>query len=230
MIKKISRLNMGVILLSSILLSQKVMAVDLGKRGHTFDIIEESFVAMMKRKLESVDIKKYQEEMQNIVEDKVNNPREVEGITPAKQQRIFYFDPTYELKEDAILPCGKVIHKAGTRVNPLDYMNLERRMFFIDSRDKAQVKWLVEQLDNAENIDKKDGVQIEDRVILVGGSVLKLQEEMMPEHKDKIYFDQSGEIIGRFGIKHVPAIAMQEDKQIRIQEVPLDSNEVGIYR
>ena len=50
--------------------------------------------------------------------------------------------------KDAVLPCGKVLHRAGTKVNPLEHMNLNRRIFFIDSREELQVEWLKEQLSN----------------------------------------------------------------------------------
>lgn len=221
-------------ILLCMLLGEIAIAKDLGKRGNVFEIKEESFIAMMKRKLESVDIEKHQQKMENIAKDRVNNPTPVSGIKKATEGRVFYFDPTYELKEDAILPCGKVLHRAGTRVNPLEYMDLERRLFFIDSRDTTQVKWLLEQLDNgptSENAANATAAEtapvIEDRVILVGGSVLQLKEEIREEHKDKIYFDQNGEIVGRFGIQHVPAIAQQEAMRIRIEEVKID-DEAGV--
>ena len=60
---------------------------------------------------------------------------------------------------------------------------------------------------------------IEDRVILVGGSVSKLKEELGETHADKVYFDQSGELTNRFGIKASPAIVMQEGLQLKIEEV-----------
>lgn len=67
--------------------------------------------------------------MTAIVRDRVNNPKAVEGIKPAIKARVFHFDPTYTLDQDAVLPCGKALHKAGTRVNPLEHMELNRRMF-----------------------------------------------------------------------------------------------------
>jgi hypothetical protein len=58
----------------------------------------------------------------------------------------------------------------------------------------------------------------EDRVILIGGSVFKLKEELSDTHADKVYFDQSGELITKFGIKASPAIVVQEGLQIKIEE------------
>ena len=46
--------------------------------------------------------------MQAIAKDRVENPQAVQGIEPATTSRVFYFDPSYTLEEDAILPCGTV--------------------------------------------------------------------------------------------------------------------------
>ena len=76
----------------------------------------------------------------------MQNPIAVAGIKPATENREFWHDPTYTLKEDVVLPCGKVLHKAGKKVNLLDYMDLERKLFFIDGREAKQVEWLKQQL------------------------------------------------------------------------------------
>ena len=194
------------------------MANDLGKLGNTFKIEEEAFTLMMKRKLAEIDMEAERERMQKIAIDRVENPVPVIGITGAGENRTFYFDPTYRLDEDAVLPYGKVLHKAGTTVNPLEHMDLNRRLFFIDSREATQVEWLQEQLNNPLPEQKEP---VEDRIILVGGSVFKLKEDLGQKHEDKVYFDQSGELTTRFGIKHSPAIASQEGLKIRIDEINL---------
>ena len=214
-----------------VLVTLQAVAKDFGIKGHTYQIIEQPFLRMIDERLQKVDMEKEQEKMTAIVKDRVQNPRAVEGLLPALRSRIFYFDPTYTLEEDAVLPCGKILHKAGTKVNPLEHMDLNRRLFFIDSRDKSQVKWLKKQLaaSNAEIsnelLDQKE--VIEDRIILVAGSPFKLKEELGKEYENKIYFDQAGEIVGRFGIQHVPAIAIQEAMRIRIEEVKID-DEAGV--
>lgn len=201
------------------LLSTFAMAKDLGKVANTFEIVEEPFSQMMKRKLEQVDMEQERKKMESIARDRVENPIPVAGIIESQESRTFYFDPTYTLEKDAVLPCGKVLHKAGTRVNPLDHMDLNRRLFFVDSRKENQIEWLEKQLNNPITNQKEI---IEDRVILVGGSVFKLKEKLGEQHADKVYFDQSGELTTKFGIKAVPAIARQEEKKIRIDEINLN--------
>ena len=48
----------------------------------------------------------------------------------------------------------------------------------------------------------------------VAGSPLKLKEEL----KQDVYFDQSGELSKRFGIKASPALLVQEGNQLKITE------------
>ena len=197
----------------------EIYAVDLGKVGNTFRIEEEAFTAMMKRKLEAVDMEKERKKIEKIARDKIENPAPVKGISAATEERTFYFDPTYILDKDVVLPNGTILHKAGTTVNPLEHMNLNRRLFFIDSRQQEQVEWLKEQLNNPV-ADQKE--LVEDRIILVGGSVFKLKEELNQNHADKVFFDQHGELTTKFTIKHSPAIAYQEGLKIRIDEILLD--------
>jgi conjugal transfer pilus assembly protein TraW len=153
--------------------------------------------------------------MRSIAEERVRNPAPVSGIIPAKETREFWHDPTYILTEDAVLPCGRVLYKAGTAVNPLDYMNLDRRLFLIDGREEKQVEWLRGQLlPDSSSFDKK----IEDRIILVGGSPPKVKDKLGFE----VYFDQGGELTTRFGIRGSPAVAEQAGKNLKIVEVAVD--------
>ncbi len=155
--------------------SNIVFAKDFGNRGANYPVAEESILVSLQRKFAELDLKKEEERMRSIAEERVRNPAPVSGIMPAKETREFWHDPTYILTEDAVLPCGRVLYKAGTAVNPLDYMNLDRRLFFIDGREEKQVEWLKGQLlpDNS-SFDKK----IEDRIILVGGSPPEIQGNM----------------------------------------------------
>lgn len=200
------------------LCSSLVYAKDFGTQGHSYQITEQEFLQMIAERLKKIDMKKEQEKMQGIVRDRIENPRAASRVKPANAGRSFYFDPTYTLDKDVILPCGKVLHKAGTKVNPLEHMDLNRRMLFIDGREVGQIKWLKEQLDNPLPHQKEP---VEDRVILVGGSVFKLKELIKDEHKNKVYFDQNGELTTRFGITGSPAVVVQDGLRLKIEEIKL---------
>ena len=195
--------------------SNTVFAKDFGNRGANYPVAEESILVSLQRKFAELDLKKEEERMRSIAEERVRNPAPVSGIIPAKETREFWHDPTYILTEDAVLPCGRVLYKAGTRVNPLDYMDLDRRLFFIDGREEKQVEWLKGQLlpDSSSGAKK-----IEDRIILVGGSPPEVQDKLGFE----VYFDQGGELTTRFGIRGSPAVAEQAGKNLKIVEVAVD--------
>jgi conjugal transfer pilus assembly protein TraW len=195
-----------------------VQAKDFGTRGHTYQIVEQGFLEMIDQRLQKVDMEKEREKMTAIAKDRVENPPAVKNIKPATKGRAFYYDPTYTLDKDAILPCGKILHKAGTTVNPLQHMDLNRRMFFVDSREKIQVAWLKEQLTNPL---PDQSEPVEDRIILIGGSPFKLKEELGGNHENKVYFDQGGELTTRFGIKASPAVVVQDGLQLRIDEIAI---------
>ena len=208
------------IVLYVFILSNSVSAKDFGNRGANYPVAEESILLMFQKKLGALDLTKEEERMRRVAEERVKNPAPVSGIVPAKETREFWHDPTYILTEDAVLPCGRVLYRAGTAVNPLDYMDLDRRLFFVDGREEKQVEWLKSRLlpDSSSGENK-----IEDRIILVGGSPVELQDKLGFE----VYFDQAGELTTRFGIKGSPALAEQDGKSLKIVEVALDEEEAG---
>lgn len=199
-------------------ISLSANAKDFGTQGHSYQITEQEFLQMIAERLNKIDMKKEQEKMQKVVRDRVKNPRAVEAVKPAVAGRSFYFDPTYTLDKNVVLPCGKILHRAGTQVNSLEHMDLNRRLLFIDARRIEQVKWLREELDKPLP-DQKEAV--EDRVILVGGSPFTLKELLKDEHKNKVYFDQNGELTTRFGITGSPAVVVQDGLRLRIDEIRL---------
>ena len=209
------------IVLYVFILSNSVSAKDFGNRGTNYPVAEESILLMFQKKLGALDLKKEEERMRKVAEERIKNPAPVSGIVPAKETREFWHDPTYILTEDAVLPCGRVLYRAGTAVNPLDYMDLGRRLFFVDGREKKQVEWLKSRLLPDSNSGEN---KIEDRIILVGGSPVELQDKLGFE----VYFDQAGELTTRFGIKGSPALAEQDGKSLKIVEVALDEEEAGL--
>jgi conjugal transfer pilus assembly protein TraW len=203
------------------MLPQLITAQDFGQVGAVFEIKEEGFVAMMQRKLSELDIDKYRKEMTDLAKDRVENPPPVRDLEQAERDREYYYDPTYVLPDDAKLPDGTILYKAGTSVNPLEHMKLERRMIFIDGRVSKQVEWLKDYLHEARNTNaeaKTNEEPLQNRIILTGGKIFDLQEEL----GEILYFDQAGELTGKFGIKFLPAVAMQENKYLKIKEFHID--------
>jgi len=187
---------------------QTANAVDLGYFGTSFEVKEEGFIAMIKRKLSLVDIEAHQKQMVETAKKKAVEPTRVTGISRTVKEQSYAFDPTYTLKEDIYLPDGKLLYAAGTRVNPLEHMSLTKRLIFIDGTDKEQVEWFKDK--RASGSFKK-----QDKLILVAGRPIDLGNSLGQE----VYFDQAGVLTSKFKIEQVPAIAQQEGKYLRIKEV-----------
>ena len=202
-------------------------AKDFGTQGATFAIKEEGFLKLIQRRLASIDIATHQQKMSDIATKTVEEPKVVANITKASKTTTHYFDPSYVLDHDVVLPSGKLLYVAGTKVNPLDHISWSGKMIFIDARDLPQVRWLrkhhlkqmLKHEDDNINKDLQLTVEIkdqdDDKIILVGGKPLQLAGEI----KHQVYFDQFGELSNRFSIAHVPAIVEQEDKQLKITQI-----------
>ena len=119
----------------------KAGAENLGIRGAVFNILEQPFIQMMQSRLAKIDVSAMEQSMTKGAQQRINRPKGI-NFSEAEEDRVFYFDPTYVLLQDAKLPCGKILHKAGASVNPLDYISLERCMYFIDGTLPHQVAWI----------------------------------------------------------------------------------------
>lgn len=225
--------NKGLLILIFFSLSNVAVAKDFGKQGAIFEIKEEGFVAMMQRKLKGVNLAEHEQKMKDLARKRVEEPTSILGITRATKMVSHSFDPSYVLDEDVFLPCGKLLYPAGTKVNPLDHMEWGGRMVFIDGRDSAQIAWVKDNYLKTEAFDKNEekllqnlsdqnkgntaytAISSDTKIILTGGRPLELEREV----KKPIYFDQFGELTGRFNIAHVPAIVEQDGKYLKVTEI-----------
>ncbi|WP_157273796.1 type-F conjugative transfer system protein TraW [Thiobacillus denitrificans] len=186
-------------------------ATYLGQISTIYPIQEEDAIEVMQahlRKMEKTgELARIQKEQQKRAVETFNNPHPVEGITRTSEPASHWYDPTVTVVEDIIDPTsGRVVVPKGTVSNPFDYITLTSHYFFFDGRDKDQVNF-------AAKVIKKygDGVKL----ILVGGSPTKLGAKW----KRPVYASQDRHMIDKFQIEHVPAIAYQEGKRIRIDEL-----------
>jgi conjugal transfer pilus assembly protein TraW len=190
----------------------RAYAKDFGKIANCFKVKEEGFVLMIKNRVKSFVLS-------NKHKNLILNPSKLEfhsknyhlEISNTKKPRSFYYDPTYVLKKDIRLPSGEFLYKAGTKVNPLQNLNLNRKIFFINGNCSKQINWLKNQL----KLKQEDDLQ--NRVILISGDISFIQEKLGID----VYFDYFGEIVKKFKIKQVPAIAVQEGLLLKIEEILL---------
>jgi len=139
-------------------------------------------------------------------------PSPVTSLTRTHRARRFYWDPTFIADRDVHDHQGNTIVAKGTRLNPLEYVSWPQNFLFFDGRDPEQVIFAKKLLGIYKGKLKP---------ILIGGNVLETSKAL----DARMYFDQGGYLVGRFGIRQVPAMVSQEqgEKRLRIDEMLVPS-------
>ena len=202
-------------LLLSISFSAHATVYDLGVVGQTYEITEpdmlEGFYSKLREAEADGKMAEVEEQMKERFIAHANRPK---GITLPRTQnhRVHYFDPTIVLSQDIVDHEGNVLWPVGTPVNPPEYVPMTQQWLFFDGDDPVQAAWAHDYLKRYPN-------QV--RPILIQGAVLDLTEAW----EVRLYFDQHGKYVEKFGIKAVPSLISQEGKKLRIDEiVPGDSH------
>lgn len=181
-----------------------------GTKGATWEIAEIDLLEFIESKLKSMEANGELEMHQNRIRHKIlssiKEPEVIKGIVRATRDHEYYFDPTLVVNEDIKDHRGRIIAKKGQRVNPLEKMPYKQHLIFIDGRDDEQVSWYIDNYLNEKQ---------EHKLILVGGKPF----DLMQNQKLRVYYDQSGFITGKLGIKAVPSVAKQEGLRIQITEI-----------
>lgn len=211
------------------LLENQVFAKDLGSYGKTYPIIEADIEQEIARKLsiyqENGELEKFQKNYQKEVTKQIKNPNRVSGITDAVENRSRTFDPTIYLEEDIAMPKGgieeakknpelieyEVLHKAGTAINPLNYMLFNEPLIFVDGNNEEQLKYAR---------DYQDKNQLA-KIILIDGSP---GFKKINGKEYQYFFDQWEAYSQRFKIVRVPSVVYQKegDSVLTINEINLN--------
>ena len=206
-------------LLGTLLISGMVPvahARDYGQHGAVFPVAETDLLASIKARLEAMTasgaVDRINQELKDRTISKVNRPEPVAGLTAAGAMRSWLFDPTITVNEDIKDNEGQLMVPAGTRVNPLDTVPLRQPLIFFDGDDGDERRWALEQ--------RRKGSA---KLILVKGAPLAL----MKSAQTRIYFDQGGTLVRRFGIKATPATVVQQNRQLRVTEIDLGRSSKG---
>lgn len=178
--------------------------------GPTYNIIEPDMLEVIEKRLKGLE--KSGEMAKLIAEAKerslnsVQYPTRVAGLGRSTENRTYYFDPSVAVTQDIRDTTGRLIVKAGTRVNPFEFASLTTWILFFDGTDPKQVAL-------AERVGKQYDWNI--TPVLVAGAPLELQRKW----KRRVYFDQGGTLVTKMGIQNVPALVTQERKEFRIDEL-----------
>ena len=182
-------------------------AKDLGNYGETKEILEEDLLVYFKKKINAVSIKELQMHQEKITKKVIKNikrPKRVAGITNAKENKTWFYDPTYVVESDISDHIGNMVHKARTKLNPLDYAPFLEEWIIIDGDDLLQIEF-------AKNNSKPNS-----KIILINGTPGPREDGLF------YYFDQFGEICKQIGITKVPSIIKQSGKLIEVNEMLLN--------
>lgn len=182
---------------------------DLGVIGQTYEIAEPSMLENIHAKLktaeENDELAKIEKDMKARFIAYANRPRGV-SLPRTKAHKVRYFDPTVRFAQSIKDHEGNVLWPAGTSVNPLDYIAMSQQWIFFNADDPDQAAW-------AQAYVKRYPEQV--RLILTQGAVLELMETW----GIRLYFDQGGKLVERFGIETLPSVISQDGKRLRIDEV-----------
>ena len=191
--------------------SSALWARDLGVVGPAYPVAERSLLEVIQERLEEMrrsgELERLQAQARERAQAWAERPRGT-ALPRASAPRVRYVDPAITVPYDITDHEGRVIHRAGTTVNPLDHITLSRRLVFFDGDDPDQVRW-------ARALLEADPAGI--KPILTNGPVAAL----MRQWQARIYFDQHGALIKHFGIAAVPTVISQAGRRLKVEEIVL---------
>ncbi|OGB70621.1 MAG: type-F conjugative transfer system protein TraW [Burkholderiales bacterium RIFOXYC12_FULL_65_23] len=206
------RFSSGSVALLLAALAMSAQAIELGRIGPTYPIGEESALDMVMKKLRqkerSGELKRLQEEGIRRSMASIRNMPPVEGIATVRSRAQRLIDPTVSYSRSVTTDDGRVVIRAGTRVNPLDTISLSKTLVFFDGRDPEQREAV------ARLVASKGQLRL--KPILVAGSWLDLTKAW----KTQVFYDQQGVLSRRFGITAVPAVIRQQGRMLVLDEIP----------
>lgn len=198
------------------LVSQAASARKYGQQGAVFPVIETDLLSVIQNKLTTMQasgaLDRANRELAARTEARVKRPPPVKGIVVASQSRSWIHDPTITVEQDLRDGKGRVVVARGTRVNPLDTVPLRQRLVFLDGDDPAQVAWAMGRT-----------TALNAKLILVSGSPFTL----MKAEQRRFYFDQSGTLTTKFGVRAVPAVIEQAGRTLRVSEIVIPKAKEG---
>jgi len=171
------------------------------------DLLQEIY-ANLREKEASGELKRLEQEGIARAKKSAVEPNPVAGLKRTKEERRFNWDPSAIADKDVKDHNGKVIVAKGTRMNPLEIISLPQNFLFFDGRDAEQVEFARYLLGKY-----KGGI----KPIMTAGNITDVAKTL----NRRMYFDQGGYLIGRFGITQVPAMVSQEKdaKVLRVDEM-----------
>ena len=171
--------------------------------GALFQIEEINIKDVLMKRIQKIDVKQAEKEMQERVKKSIKTPHPVFQNSRCVQFKTWLYDPTAVLERDIIDHKGNVLKKKGATYNHLLQKKISTQLIFIEGNDHDQVAWALKQTRS--------------KIVLVNGSPIDLEEK----HQVPIYFDQRGFLCRKFGISSFPARVFQQGHFLHCEEILL---------
>ena len=185
-------------------------ARDYGTLGATWAIAEPDLLSVIRARLLAAQQNGTLAAMNNkfleAARASVHRPRPVAGITPARQDRRWSYDPSVTIAEDIRDARGNLIAAKGQNFNPLNRLGMAHAFAFIDGDNAQELAWAMKQ-----------GAPDKLWRVLVKGS----PTDRMKDLQRRFYFDQQGVLTQKFGIEHTPALISQQGDRLDVREFAL---------
>ena len=210
---QLSRSLLVVITFASLLMAVLAGAKDLGTRGAVWPVEEPDLFTQIEQRLElmeaSGELARMRRQALTRARERIEAPRRVSGIAPAREHGTRLFDPSVEVEQDVFAPDGALIAARGTRINPLEKHPLTRDLLFIDGTRAVEVAWALRH--------EKPSV-----IVLLAGRPLDLTRV----YGRAFFFDQGGRLARRFRLRVTPSLIKVEGRYLRITEIPLEERDI----
>ncbi|MEV9477579.1 hypothetical protein ACOTVS_11175 [Aliarcobacter butzleri] len=112
--------------------------IDFGIRGQVYEIKEKSFKEEIAERLKNIDYAYWEKKLLDSAKDSLVISSNIQNCSENKS---YIFDPTFEIKEDIIIPyIKKTVYKKGYKYNPLKENNIHFKTYqiFINADDPYQ--------------------------------------------------------------------------------------------
>ncbi len=186
-------------------------AANLGAQGSVYEIGEQNALTWIKERLivmeANGEIAAQNQKLKNQALATLERPMPTH-LKATRHPRIFEKDLSIRIPMDIKDANGTIIHKAGTRINPLKTAWSSKSLVFFDGDDAKQLDWALQEYKNKEGLAK---------LVLIKGAPL----ELMRQYNIPFYFDQAGKLSAYFQLEQVPALVHQEKDKLMIEEVKL---------
>ncbi len=170
--------------------------------GPLSDIEEPNILDEIQQRLENFDWKA------QIAKAKENAGHMLQGVflPPAEKDNTYWVDISTIFKQDITLPDGRVVVKAGTRVNPLDSVRLDHRYVFFDPKDRHQVNIVKKWLRRYNNL----------TLIATQFKPLADESSALVKELGQLVYPSNSSLIQRFQIHSVPALVEQDNGLLKV--------------